>query len=51
MINDANRKWWVLAAMGGVLALIVLDETSVGVALPTIRHDLSIENGRAIIPH
>ena len=42
MINDANRKWWVLAAMGGVLALIVLDETSVGVALPTIRHDLSM---------
>ncbi len=41
-INDGNRKWWVLAAMGGVLALIVLDETSVGVALPTIRDDLAM---------
>ena len=39
-INDHNRKSWILAAMGGVLALVVLDETVVGVALPTIRDDL-----------
>ena len=41
-INESNRKWWVLAAMGGTLALIVLDETVVGVALPTIRRELSM---------
>ena len=41
-IHDGNRKWWVLAAMGGTLALIVLDETVVGVALPTIRKELGM---------
>lgn len=41
-INNANRKWWVLAAMGGALALIVLDETVVGVALPTIQRELGM---------
>ena len=42
MINDSNRKWWILAAMGGSLGLVVLDETIVGVALPTIRGDLGM---------
>lgn len=42
VINDADRKWWILAAMGGALGLVVLDETIVGVALPTIRHDLAM---------
>lgn len=42
MISDVNRKWWILAAMSGVLGLVVLDETVVGVALPTIRHDLGM---------
>jgi EmrB/QacA subfamily drug resistance transporter len=32
----------VLAAMGGVLGLILLDETVVGVALPTIRRELGM---------
>src|SRR5918996_426217 len=41
-IDDSRRKWWVLAAMGGVLGLILLDETVVGVALPTIRDDLQM---------
>ena len=41
-IDDRRRKWWVLAAMGGVLGLILLDETVVGVALPTIRDDLGM---------
>jgi EmrB/QacA subfamily drug resistance transporter len=41
-INEATRKWWILAAMGGVAGLIMLDETVVAVALPTIRHDLGM---------
>jgi EmrB/QacA subfamily drug resistance transporter len=41
-IDDNRRKWWVLAAMGGVLGLILLDETVVGIALPTIRNDLQM---------
>jgi EmrB/QacA subfamily drug resistance transporter len=41
-IDDDNRKWWILASLSGVLGMIVLDETVVGVALPTIRNDLGM---------
>jgi len=36
------RPAWLLAAMSGVLALITLDETVVGVALATMRRDLAL---------
>ena len=39
-INESNRRWWILAAAGGSLAIFLLDEILVGVALPTIRDDL-----------
>jgi EmrB/QacA subfamily drug resistance transporter len=42
MISTASRKWWILAAMGGALGLVVLDETIVGVSLPTIRRELGM---------
>ncbi|MCP4379838.1 MAG: MFS transporter [Hyphomicrobiales bacterium] len=38
----ANRKWWILAAMGAVFGLLLLDETVVGVALPTIKRELGL---------
>jgi len=38
-LTDPNRRWWVLAATGGSLGIVLLDETVVGVALPTIRDD------------
>ena len=41
-IDESNRRWWILAAMGGVVGLILLDETVVGVALPTVRTDLGM---------
>ena len=41
-INDENRKWWILIAMGAVAGLIMLDETVVGIALPTLRRDLGM---------
>jgi MFS family permease len=41
-IAEEQRKWWILAAMSGVLGLVVLDETVVGVALATIRPDLQM---------
>ena len=41
-INDKNRRWWILIAMGAVGGLILLDETVVGLALPTVRHDLGM---------
>jgi MFS family permease len=38
----ARRRWLIMAAMGGVIGVILLDETVVGVALPKIRHDLGL---------
>ena len=43
-INDDSRKWWILIAMGAVGGVILLDETVVGVALPTIRKDLGMSS-------
>lgn len=37
-----HRKWWLLAAMSGVLGLIVLDETVVTVSLPSIADELGL---------
>jgi EmrB/QacA subfamily drug resistance transporter len=42
MAFDNQRQWWLLAAMSGVLGLIVLDETIVTVSLPTITKDLGL---------
>ena len=37
-----SRKWWILGAMGVVFGLLLLDETVVGVALPTIKRELGL---------
>src|ERR671939_1468366 len=37
-----NRKWWTLAAVSVGLFMIMLDNTVVNVALPSIRQDLGI---------
>ena len=42
LINDNSRPWWILIAASSVLGLVVLDETVVGVALPTMRADLAM---------
>jgi hypothetical protein len=42
LVNDANRSWWVLAAMTGSLSMILLDQTVVSVALPSIQRDLDL---------
>jgi EmrB/QacA subfamily drug resistance transporter len=41
-INDQNRKWWILGAMGAVLGVVTLDETVVGVTLPTMIRELGL---------
>jgi EmrB/QacA subfamily drug resistance transporter len=41
-IDDGNRRWWVLAAAGMSLIVVALDETMVGVALPTIRDEFGM---------
>ncbi|HEX6228789.1 MAG TPA: MFS transporter [Solirubrobacterales bacterium] len=40
LITDRNRKWWTLGAMCFALFMIMLDNTVVNVALPSIQRDL-----------
>ena len=40
LINDQNSKWWTLAAMCFALFMLMLDNTVVNVALPSIQHEL-----------
>ena len=42
MFAEENRKWWTLAAVSFGLFMIMLDNTVVNVALPSIRSDLHI---------
>src|SRR5436309_2120288 len=39
-INDGNRRWWTLGAMCFALFMVMLDNTVVNVALPSIQRDL-----------
>src|SRR5204862_1286501 len=42
LFTAENRKWWTLAAVAVGLFMIMLDNTVVNVALPSIRKDLGI---------
>src|SRR5438093_2286503 len=42
LFTPENRKWWTLAAVAFGLFMIMLDNTVVNVALPSIRADLGI---------
>jgi EmrB/QacA subfamily drug resistance transporter len=39
-MNEDNRRWWALGAMCFALFMIMLDNTAVNVALPSIQHSL-----------
>src|SRR3954466_10592697 len=39
-VNDGNRRWWTLGAMCFALFMVMLDNTVVNVALPSIQRDL-----------
>jgi MFS family permease len=39
-LNDDNRRWWTLVAMCFALFMVMLDNTVVNVALPSIQDDL-----------
>jgi EmrB/QacA subfamily drug resistance transporter len=43
IFSEANRKWWTLAAVSFGLFMIMLDNTVVNVALPSIQQDLSAD--------
>src|SRR6476620_4585472 len=42
ILAPENRKWWTLAAVAFGLFMIMLDNTVVNVALPSIERDLHI---------
>ncbi len=42
LITGSNRRWWILVAMTGSLSMILLDQTIVSVALPSIQRDLDL---------
>jgi EmrB/QacA subfamily drug resistance transporter len=41
-ITESNHRWWVLGTMTGALSMLLLDQTVVSVALPTMQHDLGV---------
>ena len=41
-IDDADRRWWTLGAMCFALFMVMLDNTVVNVALPSIQRDLGV---------
>jgi MFS family permease len=42
LVTDANKQWWTLAAVSFGLFMIMLDNTVVNVALPSIQRDLGV---------
>ena len=42
LLAEENRKWWTLTAVAFGLFMIMLDNTVVNVALPSIEHDLHV---------
>lgn len=44
LINEAARRWLLLGAVSGLLGLILLDETAVGIALPTIQREFGLSD-------
>jgi EmrB/QacA subfamily drug resistance transporter len=43
LVTEENRKWWTLAAVSFGLFMIMLDNTIVNVALPSIQRDLHMQ--------
>ena len=40
--ESSQSRWWILGALGASLGIFLLDETVVGVALPSIERDLGL---------
>jgi EmrB/QacA subfamily drug resistance transporter len=45
LINEANAKWWALAAMCFALFMVMLDNTVMNVALPSIQREFDASIG------
>src|ERR1044072_891385 len=42
LVTEQNKKWWTLGAVAFGLFMIMLDNTVVNVALPSIQRDLGV---------
>src|SRR6476659_1372407 len=42
LVTEDNKKWWTLGAVSVGLFMIMLDNTVVNVALPSIQRDLGV---------
>ena len=51
LITDDNRKWWTLGAMCFALFMVMLDNTVVNVALPSIQRELHAHDLPAGVGH
>ena len=40
-LSEHNRRWWTLGAMSFALFMVMLDNTAVNVALPSIQEDFA----------
>jgi MFS family permease len=49
LISEESRKWWTLAAVAFGLFMIMLDNTVVNVALPSIARDLQVDLSELVI--
>src|SRR4026208_916986 len=43
LVTEENKKWWTLGAVSFGLFMIMLDNTVVNVALPSIQRDLHMQ--------
>src|SRR6185312_14920403 len=43
LVTEENKKWWTLAAVSVGLFMIMLDNTIVNVALPSIQQSLGLQ--------
>ena len=43
LVTEENKKWWTLAAVAFGLFMIMLDNTVVNVALPSIQRELDMQ--------
>ena len=46
LYTPENRKWWTLGAVAFGLFMIMLDNTVVNVALPTMQKDLNVSTSK-----
>lgn len=45
VVREGSRKWWILGATAAGIFMMLIDETVVGVAVPSLQDDLGLSAG------